>query len=287
VGSNLFCIHTVTQILSEIQIARNADKVLKLSDRHLVETEGQGEKHVRYLTREVGIYLVIEANNGILLIWDRKTTIFIKVSPAYEGKLCGLCGNFDDNSQNDFTTSHLLQVNDVLEFGNSWKIDSICPDATEVINPCSKTPHRKAWAEKQCGLIKSDVFKICHSKVDPKPFYEACVTDACSCDSGGDCECFCSAVAAYVIFCDQYNPEDECQWHYHPCGYHNIKTCRSINNVYTNVTVTYLEGCYPTCPEDKPIFDESKRICVPPEHCGCYINNTHYENGDKVPSDKN
>lgn len=52
-----------------------------------METEGQGGKHVRYLTREVGIYLVIETNNGIILIWDRKTTIFIKVSPAYKVRL--------------------------------------------------------------------------------------------------------------------------------------------------------------------------------------------------------
>ncbi|XP_072288263.1 mucin-2-like, partial [Pyxicephalus adspersus] len=222
------------------------------------------------------------------------------------GKLCGLCGNFDDNSQNDFTTSHMLQVLDVLEFGNSWKVDSTCPDAKEVINPCSKNPHRKAWAEKQCGLIKSEVFKVCHSKVDPKPFYEACVQDSCSCDTGGDCECFCTAVAAYgqectkagacvywrtpdicPIFCDYYNPKDECEWHYHPCGNHTIQTCRSINNIYTNVTITYLEGCYPTCPEDRPIFDESKKICVTPEECGCYINKTHYENGEIVPSYKN
>ncbi|XP_044125176.1 LOW QUALITY PROTEIN: mucin-2-like [Bufo gargarizans] len=277
--------------------------VLKLADKHIEETTGEGVKRVTYLTREVGIYMVIEASNGILLIWDRKTTIFIKVSPAYKGKLCGLCGNFDDNSQNDFKTSHMLQVNDVLEFGNSWKLDASCPEATEIINPCSKNPHRHSWSEKQCGLIKSQVFKVCHSKVDPIPFYEACVNDACSCDSGGDCECFCTAVAAYAqectkaeacvywrtpdicpIFCDYYNPEDECEWHYHPCGNHEIQTCRSINNVYTNVTITYLEGCYPSCPQDRPIFDESNRICVTKEDCGCYINNTHYDKDNPVPT---
>lgn len=38
-------------------------------------------------------------------------------------------------------------------------------------------------------------------QVDPKPFYEACVHDSCSCDTGGDCECFCSAVASYAQEC--------------------------------------------------------------------------------------
>ena len=38
-------------------------------------------------------------------------------------------------------------------------------------------------------------------QVDPMPFYEACVQDSCSCDAGGDCECFCSAVASYAQEC--------------------------------------------------------------------------------------
>ncbi|MEE6508123.1 hypothetical protein FKM82_019102 [Ascaphus truei] len=279
---------------------------LKLADKHLVEIQGDVEKRVQYLTREVGIYLVIEASNGVLVIWDKKTTIFIKLSPAYKGKVCGLCGNFDDNSHNDFTTRQQLQVTSVLEFGNTWKVNPSCPDVIKEVHPCTLTPHRQSWSEKQCGLIKSRVFKVCHSKVDPTPFYEACVNDACSCDSGGDCECFCTAVAVYAqectkaeacvywrtpdicpIFCDYYNPEDECEWHYHPCGKHSIQTCRSINNVYTNVTVTYLEGCYPTCPADKPIFDEKKMICVTKEQCGCYINNTLYEPNEKVPATEN
>ncbi|XP_071972695.1 mucin-5B-like [Engystomops pustulosus] len=275
--------------------------MLKLSEKHVIKSVGEGGKQVNYVTREVGIYLVIEASNGILLIWDKKTTLFIKVSPAYKGKLCGLCGNFDDNSQNDFKTRHKIQVVDVLEFGNSWKVDATCPDATEVADPCTQNPHRHSWAEKQCGLIKSQVFKICHSKVDPKPFYEACVNDACSCDSGGDCECFCTAVAAYAqectkaeacvywrtpdicpMFCDFYNPNGHCEWHYHPCGNHSIQTCRSINHIYTSVTITYLEGCYPTCPKNKPIFDETSKKCVTKEECGCYINDVHYKSGAEI-----
>ncbi|KAM9302193.1 mucin-2 [Gastrophryne carolinensis] len=278
------------------------DKILKLSEKTLQEMEGQGIKHVDYVTRDVGIYLVIEARIGILLIWDRKTTLFIKVSPVYKGKLCGLCGNFDGNSQNDFKTSQMLPVTNVLEFGNSWKLNPTCPDQAELINPCKQNPHRRSWAEKQCSLIISPVFQACHSKLDPKPFYEACVTDACSCDSGGDCECFCTAVAAYAqectkagacvywrtpdicpIFCDYYNPKDKCEWHYHPCGNHSVQTCRSIYNIYSKVTITYLEGCYPTCPPDRPIFDEEKRICVNKEQCGCYYNNALYEFGEEVP----
>lgn len=40
-------------------------------------------------------------------------------------------------------------------------------------------------------------------KVDPEPYFSACVRDACACDTGGDCECFCTAVAAYAEACNE------------------------------------------------------------------------------------
>lgn len=79
--------------------------------------------------------------------------------------MCGLCGNFDDKSNNDFTTRSGLQDTSALKFGNSWKQSSLCPDVTEEIKPCDVKPHRKSWAEKECSIIQSEVFKICHSKV--------------------------------------------------------------------------------------------------------------------------
>ena len=38
-------------------------------------------------------------------------------------------------------------------------------------------------------------------QVEPSRYYKACVSDACACNSGGDCECFCTAVAAYAQAC--------------------------------------------------------------------------------------
>ncbi|XP_009468620.1 PREDICTED: mucin-2 [Nipponia nippon] len=278
---------------------------LKLENKDYKEIQRDIGDDVHYWNRTVGLYLVIEASNGVMLIWDKKTTLFIKLSPDYKGKVCGLCGNFDDKSNNDFTTRSGLQETNALKFGNSWKQSSMCPDITQEIKPCDVKPHRKSWAEKECSIIRSEVFKICHSKVDPIPFYEACVHDACSCDSGGDCECFCSAVAAYAeectkaqacvfwrtpdicpIFCDYYNPRNECEWHYEPCG-SNIMTCRMINNVSTNFSVPYLEGCYPRCPEDKPVYNEETKECVPEDQCWCYINGIPVVPGDEIPTEEN
>lgn len=79
--------------------------------------------------------------------------------------MCGLCGNFDQRSNNDFTTRDHMVVQSELDFGNSWKEAPTCPDVTTTPEPCTKNPHRRAWAEKQCSIIKSSVFAVCHSKV--------------------------------------------------------------------------------------------------------------------------
>nr|6TM2_C Chain C, Mucin-2 [Homo sapiens]6TM2_D Chain D, Mucin-2 [Homo sapiens] len=268
---------------------------LKLEDKHRVVIQRDEGHHVAYTTREVGQYLVVESSTGIIVIWDKRTTVFIKLAPSYKGTVCGLCGNFDHRSNNDFTTRDHMVVSSELDFGNSWKEAPTCPDVSTNPEPCSLNPHRRSWAEKQCSILKSSVFSICHSKVDPKPFYEACVHDSCSCDTGGDCECFCSAVASYAqectkegacvfwrtpdlcpIFCDYYNPPHECEWHYEPCGNRSFETCRTINGIHSNISVSYLEGCYPRCPKDRPIYEEDLKKCVTADKCGCYVEDTHY-----------
>uniref|UniRef100_A0A5F8HJ71 Mucin 5B, oligomeric mucus/gel-forming n=1 Tax=Monodelphis domestica TaxID=13616 RepID=A0A5F8HJ71_MONDO len=266
--------------------------VVKVVERALGE-------EVPYKLHSRGIYLVLETLAGLVLMWDRKTSIFIKLQPRHKGKVCGLCGNYDGNSVNDFTTRSLSVVGDVQEFGNSWKISPSCPDAASPRDPCTANPYRKAWAQKQCSLINSDVFAACHSQVDATKYYEACVSDACACDSGGDCECFCTAVAAYAqacndvgvcvswrkprpMFCDFYNPHGECDWHYQPCGAPCLKTCRNPSGKCL-VNLPGLEGCYPNCPAEKPFFSEDEMKCV--DQCGCYDEDgNYYKVGDRVTS---
>uniref|UniRef100_A0A4W3HI61 VWFD domain-containing protein n=1 Tax=Callorhinchus milii TaxID=7868 RepID=A0A4W3HI61_CALMI len=120
----------------------------------------------------------------------------------HQGEVCGLCGNFDGNS-NEFTTRGRYTVADVYEFANSWKVSPLCQDAIHGKDPCIEHPVRNVWAISICQIIMSEVFKTCHEKVDATPYFDACVHDSCSCDTGGDCMCFCTAVAAYAFACKE------------------------------------------------------------------------------------
>nr|XP_046250588.1 mucin-5AC-like [Scatophagus argus] len=280
-----------------------------LSEENIkIVKQSKGEE-IPYQIHTMGIYHVIEAKNGLVLIWNQKTTLMIKLSPTFKGKVCGLCGNFDGNIKNDFTTRNKEVVVEALEFGNSWKMLSTemqCPNAIPLNDSCSLYSHRKAWALKHCNIIKSDVFSSCHSKVEPEHYHDACVTDTCACNTGGDCECFCSAVAAYAaacneagacvkwrtpticpLFCDYYNPDGECEWHYHACGKPCMKTCKNPSGKCYN-QIPALEGCYPSCPPEQPYLEEVTMKCVSQEECGCYDREgNHYKEGEVVPSQDN
>jgi len=57
---------------------------LILGEEHVsVVKRGQNDE-VPYTVRYMGVYLVIETTSGLILIWDKKTSIFIKLSPAFK-----------------------------------------------------------------------------------------------------------------------------------------------------------------------------------------------------------
>ncbi|CAJ0932971.1 unnamed protein product [Ranitomeya imitator] len=87
------------------------------------------------------------------------------------------------------------------------------------------------------------------------------------------------------VFCDFYNQEGHCEWHYKACGAPCMKTCRNLGGTcYHNLPG--LEGCYPNCPEDNPYYNEETRQCVP--ECDCYDEyDNRYPIGYIMPSYSN
>ncbi|XP_025063683.1 LOW QUALITY PROTEIN: mucin-5AC [Alligator sinensis] len=303
ITENIPCGTTGTTCSKSIKVfLRNYELILSDGNFEVIQRVPGGE--MPFTIRSMGLYLVIDTDAGLIVMWDKKTSVFIKLSPNFKGQVCGLCGNFDGNGINDFTTRSQSVVGDVIEFGNSWKVSPSCPDTKGSKNPCTTNPYRASWAKKQCSIITSAAFANCHSQIEPNEYYEACVTDACACDTGGDCECFCTAVAAYAqkcneagicvswrtpsicpVFCDYYNPKEECEWHYKSCGAPCIKTCRNKSGNCSH-ELRGLEGCYPNCPDDKPYFNEENMKCV--ETCGCYDNNRkYYPPGSNITSKEN
>ncbi|NXJ12344.1 MUC6 protein, partial [Odontophorus gujanensis] len=160
---------------------------------------------VRYNVKKNALHLmfdiIIPGKYNMTLVWNKHMNFFIKISRETQETICGLCGNYNGNMKDDFETRSKYVASNELEFVNSWKENPLCGDVYFVVDPCSKNPYRKAWAEKTCSIINSQVFSACHNKVNRMPYYEACVRDSCGCDIGGDCECMCDAIAVYAMAC--------------------------------------------------------------------------------------
>ncbi|KAM8939211.1 mucin-5B-like [Pelodytes ibericus] len=258
--------------------------LIELFEGRVEETGSDTEKDNSYVINMVGMYMVLKTNHGLILTWDQKTIATVQLSESFKEKICGLCGNFDGSSSNDFTSSwNSLEENESV-FAESWKVKQGCKSGSRT-EPCLENPAKLPWAQKHCSLIVGEVFAPCHAKVSPIPFYDSCVSDACSCTEGGDCECLCTSLAAYAaacgrnniciawrtpdlcpLFCDYFNTEEHCEWHYKSCGMPCMVTCTNPTGKCNNQTEK-LEGCYPVCSEQRAYYDENKKLCVPVLNC--------------------
>ncbi|XP_057707613.1 otogelin isoform X2 [Corythoichthys intestinalis] len=155
----------------------------------------------RMLIWPAGYFTVIHfPEEDVTILWDRKTTIHIQVGPHWQGKLSGLCGNFDMKTVNEMRTPENIDATTPQEFGNSWTT-SRCVNGPDMRHPCTLSPLRELFAKQQCAVLLSEVFQACHPVVDVTWFYMNCLADTCGCNQGGDCECFCTSVGAYAQRC--------------------------------------------------------------------------------------
>ncbi|XP_029010472.1 LOW QUALITY PROTEIN: von Willebrand factor [Betta splendens] len=252
-----------------------------------------------------GQFYTLLLGKDISLSWDRGTRLLVHISATYKGRVCGLCGNFDGNVNNDLISSNNQLEVDAAHFGNSWKVAPSCADVTQTPLPCSDNIVKLVTVEQSCRVITGSLFRECNSQVDAEPYVEMCVEAACSCPSVGDCVCFCDVIAAYAqacsergvsvswrsndlcpLSCEELNPtrpgvgEELCQWRYNSCGPACPITCQHPDPLPCSLTC--VEGCHANCPPGQ-LLDEVAMRCVEPSQCQvCVHEGQRISHGNKV-----
>ncbi|KAM6936930.1 von Willebrand factor [Xenentodon cancila] len=252
-----------------------------------------------------GQFYTLLLGKHISLSWDRGTRLLVHISASYRGRVCGLCGNFDGNVNNDLMSSNNQLEVDFSHFGNSWKVLPSCADVTEVPAPCSNDIVKLVTVEQSCRIITGPLFRECNSQVDTEPYVEMCIEAACSCPSVGDCACFCDVIAAYAqacsergvsiswrsndlcpMSCEELNPkipgvgEELCQWRYNTCGPACPVTCQHPDPLHCSLTC--VEGCHAYCPPGQ-LLDEVAMRCVDSSQCQvCIHEGQRISHGNKV-----
>ncbi|XP_034974623.2 IgGFc-binding protein-like [Zootoca vivipara] len=144
--------------------------------------------------------VTIKTVAGVEIQYNSRHTLFIHVGPEYQGKLCGMCGNFNGIRRDDKVLPDGNRAQNDSQFGNAWKTVTSpagCLDDTVAQEPC-KDPQEY---EEVCGALvnQSGPFAECHWHVDPSSFYLSCLYDLCH--YGVANGMLCMALSAYEELC--------------------------------------------------------------------------------------
>ncbi|VFV40639.1 Hypothetical predicted protein [Lynx pardinus] len=244
--------------------------------------------------RRAGLFLLLTTRLGFSLFWDGGTRVLVQLSPHFRGRVSGLCGDFDGDASNDLRSRQGVLEPTAELAAHSWHLNPLCPEPGELPHPCTVNAHRASWAHARCGVMLQSLFARCHAEVPPQQHYERCVHDACGCDSGGDCECLCSAIATYADECARHGlfvrwrSQELCPLQceggqvYEACGPICPPTCHDHGPEpgWHCQAVACVEGCF--CPEGTLLHGG---VCLEPASCPCESGGSFFPPGTVLQKD--
>ncbi|XP_025066862.1 zonadhesin isoform X3 [Alligator sinensis] len=236
---------------------------------------------------EAGTFVEVRSQGGLVLRYDGRHLLELRVPGAYYSQVCGLCGNFNHQPEDDLTLPDGHPAPSAPALGSAWQAPGPSPpgcqedNSEDLMPPCSPEDSAR-WAA-LCRELQAPVFALCHPRVPVAPFADACLFDLCA--TRGQALALCHAAQAYSKACQaQGGP---------PVAWRNSTFCPlpcPLNSRYTPCAPACLPSCAeplaPTaCPEDQACSEgcdcdvghlRSGDACVPAEECGCVDDEGHY-----------
>ncbi|GLD55777.1 otogelin-like protein [Lates japonicus] len=257
--------------------------------------------HIHDLQLEqISQYVLVMQQHGFTLAWEgRSGSIYIKLSPEFVGRTCGLCGNFNADVQDDLKTSYGVLTHEIEMFGNSWvetePHQARCPMVPSgFFSPCAAVDaHVLMKVEEVCAMLLDPPFQSCHDFVSPLSYMASCSNDLCSSGPNGDVVC--QVFSEYARACAhadhplhdwrQYIPQcaKQCPLglQYRECISCCPESC-NLERTCIDSKLACLDGCY--CP-DGLIYEDGS--CVMPSDCPCEYHGMFYPSGQMLQEECN
>lgn len=118
-----------------------------------------------------GRNIIVRTDFGLTVLYDTVYYVEVIVPSTYMGKMCGLCGNYNKNSQDDFMLPGGKKASNVDEFGKAWVVDLpgfVCGGCGTECPVCDPVKTALFGKPDSCGIMSAPngPFKACHSKID-------------------------------------------------------------------------------------------------------------------------
>ena len=123
---------------------------------------------------------IILTELGVRVSWDGLYRVEVTVSTSWRGRLCGLCGNYNGDPDDDFMTPDGSLESSPNTFGLSWVWNNNTYDTCgglAVPETCSDELMDEA--ESRCGVMTGERFGVCNNVLNATTFVESCVFDYC------------------------------------------------------------------------------------------------------------
>ncbi|XP_069460992.1 IgGFc-binding protein-like [Ambystoma mexicanum] len=239
-----------------------------------------------------GGHAVVKTDFDLTVTFDWNSEVTVTLPSTYANAVGGLCGNNNKVNSDDLTMKNGAKATSVVQFADSWKIRDVpgcTPECTGSSCPlCNDAQKEKYKSDKYCGVVNkvNGPFSKCYASIDPTPFFNNCLFDACQ--YKGHFTASCAAVSTYVAACQALgiqiqewrtnsfcSPSCPLNMHYEVCGNGCPATCSGLSSP-AGCDARCTEGCF--CNNG---FILSGDTCVPVAQCGCIYNERYYKRGQE------
>ncbi|KAB0398213.1 hypothetical protein E2I00_014911 [Balaenoptera physalus] len=158
----------------------------------------------RVNVRSSGSFILLYTDFGLQVRYDGNHLVEVTVPSSYAGRLCGMCGNFNNNSLDDNLQPDKRPAVSSVHLGASWKLNELsepgCFAAGGKPPRCLGKKVTDAW-NKNCDILMNPQgpFSQCHGVVAPHTSFTSCVYGQCG--TKGDVLTLCRSLQAYASLC--------------------------------------------------------------------------------------
>ncbi|XP_019639652.1 PREDICTED: IgGFc-binding protein-like [Branchiostoma belcheri] len=239
-----------------------------------------------------GRYVKIQTDQCLSVLYDGRHSVIIRLPTTYKGKISGMCGNYNGQSNDDNLMPTGQVASTSLLYGNSWIApdDDTCPDTRPQdnfdSNDITASDRQLYGRPDKCGLLqlRTGPFGACISVLNPATYFGSCLFDMAA--DRGDEDMLCENLEAYSDDCTakggkpgRWRTANRCPMpcpahsHYDPCGSACPLTCTEPN------PRACVRICVESCVCDQG-YILSGSVCVPRSSCGCSSNGNYYQKNE-------